>query len=97
MTLRLSKHLKLRIKIRKINKNLPGKIVEHSESIYFDILTRHWVAVKKEKYAGKLRPIVAIFDKVDADTVIITVYPSDENEINSRVKKGRWTYEKENN
>lgn len=97
MAIVLSDHLKLRLKIRKINKFLPGKIIKESSEIYFDIETNHWIAIKYDKYAGKIRPMVAVFDKINGDIKIITVYPSDKNEILLRVEKGRWINEKQKN
>ncbi len=97
MTIRLSEHLKLRITIRKINKSLPRKLVKNSREIYFDKETKHWIAVKEEKYAGKIRPMVAVFDRTNDDIEIITVYPTDVKEILSRIEKGRWIYEKQKN
>lgn len=97
MVVRLSKHLKLRIKVRRIDQRLPLKVIEESQEIYFDKETKHWVAVKEEQYAGKTRPMIAIFDKINGDVEIITVYPSNKKEIESRIKRGRWIYEKTKN
>lgn len=97
MSIILSDHLKLRIKIRRISRLLPKKIIEQYEDLYFDKETSHWTAVKKEKYAGKIRPMVAVFDRINSDVKIITVYPSDEREISARITRGRWLYEKEKN
>lgn len=41
--------------------------------------------------------MVAIFDKINGDVEIITVYPSNKKEIESRIKRGRWIYEKTKN
>lgn len=82
--IRLSEHLKLRIKVRKISPSLPLKIIKKSKEIYFDKETKHWVAISEEKYAGKIRPMVALFDKTN----------SDKKEIEARIKKERWIHEK---
>ncbi len=97
MTVRYSDHLKFRIKIRKINRLLPKRIVEEAKEVYFDRETEHFIAIRMGKYAGKVRPMVAVFDKTDGDIEIITVYPTDEKEILSRIKSGRWFYEKDKN
>ena len=94
MKIRLSEHLKLRIKVRKISPSLPFKIIKKSKEIYFDKETKHWVAISEEKYAGKIRPMVAIFDKTNSDIEIITIFPSDKKEIEARIKKERWIHEK---
>ncbi len=97
MKIFLSEHLKFRIKVRKINRLLPRKIVENYKELYFDKETKHWIAIRREKYADEIRPIVAVFDRQNSDIVIITVYPSEEKEILSRIGKGRWIYEKDKN
>lgn len=53
MKIRLSNHLKLKVKVRKINKSLPLKIIQEFDKIYFDNKTKHWIAVKENQYAGK--------------------------------------------
>ncbi|OGK11656.1 hypothetical protein A2954_00440 [Candidatus Roizmanbacteria bacterium RIFCSPLOWO2_01_FULL_37_12] len=97
MKIRLSDHLKFKAKVRNISASLPKKIVKEAEKIYFDKETRHWIAVKEEKYTGKIRPIVAVFDKTNGDIEIITIFPNDINEVNSRIKRGRWIHEKTKN
>lgn len=95
--IRLSDHLKLRIRIRKISKSIPQKIIENAQEIYFDKETEYWIAVKEEKYAGKIRPMIAVFEKGKSDIIIVTVYPSDKKEILAKIEKGRWLYEKQKN
>lgn len=95
--IKLSGHLTFRLKIRKINKEIPQKILKKPEELYFDQVTKHWIAIKKLEYARKIRPMVAVYDKMNGDAEIITVYPTDKNEILTRVEKGRWTHEKQEN
>ena len=95
--IRLSEHLTYRVKIRKINKSIPRKILKNPEYIFYDQTTNHWIAIKDLEYAGKIRPMVAVYDKINGDIEIITVYPTDKKEISSRVEKGRWSYEEQKN
>jgi hypothetical protein len=85
------------MKARKIRKSTPKNIITNGENLYFDTETNHYIAVKKEQYAGKIRPMVAVFDKINGDIDIITVYPTETSEIAARLAKGRWIYEKANN
>lgn len=87
----------MRLKVRKISKSLPRRIIESAEAVYFDIETNHWIAVKQERYAGKNRPMVAVFDRLEDEIKIITVYPSDEQEILARRSRRRWIHEKSQN
>lgn len=68
----------------------PHKILTQPDDQYFDPLTRHQVAVKKLKYNGKLRPMVTVYDIIGGEIQAITIYPTTDQEINNRVKNGRW-------
>lgn len=97
VVIRISEHLKLRIRIRKIPVAMARRIVSESQEIYFDNETNHWIAVAEGSYAGKLRPMVAVFDRVEDDVEVITVYPTERDDIIVRQEKGRWVYEKQKN
>lgn len=97
MLISLSNHLRLRLRTRKINAALPKRIIENAEQICFDVETNHFIAIKQERYAGKKRPMVAVFDRSENEVKIITVYPSDEQEILARTARGRWIHEKSQN
>lgn len=97
IVIRLSKHLRERVVERKIPRSLPRTIVKRAQIIYVDTVTNHWVAVQNARYGGKIRPMAAVFDKIGTAITIITVYPTNEREITSRVTKGRWVYEKATN
>jgi len=58
MRIVLSEHLKLRLKVRKIPKDLPEKIYREAEARYFDNQTLYKIAVLTAKYAGKERKMV---------------------------------------
>lgn len=97
IVIRLSKHLRERIVERKIPRSLPLRIVKRAQTVYIDKTSNHWVAVRNELYGGKVRPMVAVFDKIGTTITIITVYPTNEREIASRATRGRWIYEKATN
>lgn len=95
MKIVLQPHLKIRLKQRLIPQTYPKKIISGAEFHYFDPLTKHQIAIKVLKYAGKYRPMVAAYDIMVTEIQIITVYPTDEQEIKNRVLSKRWIkYEK---
>lgn len=95
MKIILQPHLKIRLKQRFIPRSYPKQIVSEAEFCFFDPLTKHQIAIKVLKYAGKYRPMVVAYDIMDAEIQIITVYPTDEQEIKNRVLSRRWVkYEK---
>lgn len=97
MRVLLSEHLLLRLMVRKIKRSLPAQIIKNPEYNFFDKETNHYIAVKKARYETKIRPMIAVYDKIEDIVKIITVYPSDDSEILSRLNKGRWVNENEKN
>ena len=83
-------HLKRRLKERKIPSDYPKTIYKISKSYYFDNETEHLVAVSKLQYAEKLRNMVAIYDKIDENIEIVTVFPISAKELKNKIKSGRW-------
>lgn len=90
MKIILQPHLKIRLKQRLIPHSYPKQIVFEAEFCFFDPLTKHQIAIKVLKYEGKYRPMVVAYDIIDDEIQIITVYPTDEQEIKNRVLSRRW-------
>lgn len=53
--------------------------------------------VSKVTYKGKLRKMLAAYDKIGDATEIITTHPISDKEINQRINSGRWIYEENQN
>ena len=88
-------HLTIRLEQRKIPRDYPQKIILKPEHQYFDSLTKHYLSIKKLKYAGKQKNMVAVYDIINSETQVITIYPIAGSEIKNKVNSGRWkTYEK---
>jgi len=94
MRIIFSEHLKLRLKVRKIPKELPKKVYQKAKERYFDNKTCYSIAVSTAKYAGKKRKMVIVYEKSATQVKIITVYPTTDKEIKNRLKSGRWSHEK---
>lgn len=95
MRIILKPHLKIRLKVRKIPKNYPRKVLSQPDNYYFDTSTNHMIAVKKLKYIEKLRPMVVAYDIIGEEIEVVTIYPTDGQEIANRIKNKRWIkYEK---
>lgn len=88
-------HLLRRLKERRIPRTYPKKILQEAEEEYFDLITDYEIAIKKLQYASKLRNMVVVYDIIDNNHEIITIYPISDSEIKNKVKSGRWKkYEK---
>ena len=90
MKIILRPHIKLRLKERKIPQSYPKKIISQSESRYYDVLSNHRIAIKEFKYFGKVRPMAAVYDIIADEVQSVTVYAISYQEINNRLKSGRW-------
>jgi len=95
MKIILKPHLKIRLEGRQIPLNYPNKILSKPDNQYFDTATKHMIAVRKLEYKEKVRPMVVAYDIIENGTEVVTIYPSNEQEINNRIKNKRWIkYEK---
>jgi len=93
-----SDHFLLQVKERRISKKLAKLVYLQAEKKYFDTLTKHRIAIVQTKHLGKTRSIMVAFDAIIEDEIwFVTVYPLSNEEIEKRVKQGRWIIENEKN
>ena len=83
-------HLKLRMKLREIENELPRRIYEESKEKYFDSKTDNYVAISKIHYKGKFREIAVIYEETTSEVKIITIHPLKIYEKLSKIRLGRW-------
>lgn len=93
----LTDHLKSRLKLRNISGSIVENIFKESQEFYWDNLRNHHVAVGQAQYKGKMRKMLVAYDKIGNTIEFITVHPITAEEIDQRVKSGRWMYEKKQN
>lgn len=96
MKIVLIPHLKIRLKERKIPQDYPKTIIQNSEEKYKDFATGYNIAVRSLEYNGKLRPMVVAYDIIESGVRAITVYPTSRQEIENKLKRGRWIKNEEN-
>ena len=53
-------HLEFRLKVRKIPYDLPQKIYQHSRERYYDNLSKHYIAIDRIEFKGKIREMALI-------------------------------------
>lgn len=92
-----SEHFLMQAKKRRISKKLAEQIYLQAELEYFDTFTGHDVVVAKIKHLGKTKNIMLAYDIIGHEITLITTYPLRENEIENRVKRGRWIVKNEKN
>lgn len=90
MKIILQPHLKIRLNQRKISPSFPKKILSKPDFNCFDSQTNHLIAVKKLEYNEKLRLMVVAYDIMGSEIQVITVHPIAEQEIDNKLRRGRW-------
>jgi len=89
-----AQHLISRLKLRKISKNLAKKVYKNKELELYDVIKHHYIVLSRQELFGRIRLLVVVYDKFEDRIELITLYPTDEQEVNNRIKAGRWIYEK---
>ncbi len=84
-----SEYIEYRLKLRKFNKILVEKILRFSEERYFDKDTNRFVAIGKDENRLLLIP----YEKNEKAYIPITIHAISRQQINYRIKIGRFKYE----
>ena len=81
-------YLKYRVKLRGFNMASIEDIIRYSNERYFDTSTDRWVVVGKDSNI-----LVMIPHEIDKDSIItpITIHATTRQQINYRIKSGRFT------
>ncbi len=85
-----SEHLLYRLKVRKIENELPRKIFLQANHYYSDTITGSKVAIGIANYFGKQRELAVIFVDQRDCCYLITIHPLRDREMKKRVASGRW-------
>ena len=90
MRIEYSGHLKNRLKLRKIDYDLPKKVFEQNEEKYFDQTTGHFIAIMKSKIYSKIKDVMVAY-VIEEDVIrLLTIHPLKERQKENRIKSGRW-------
>ena len=89
-TIIYTKHLENRLKVRKIDYNLPLKICEEAKDRYYDEETGHHIAVMDIELYNTTREVMVAYT-IQGDTLnLLTVHPLKAGQKENRVEAGRW-------
>jgi hypothetical protein len=87
--IKYTKHLKIRLELRKIDYDLPQKIFEKAEERFMDTVTGHTIAVAKAVIYDKERDVMVAY-KHEEGVKLLTIHPLKEGQKDNRIKSGRW-------
>lgn len=90
MQIKYSRHIKIRLALRKIEYDLPKRIYENAEESFIDTDTGHTIAVMKAVIYGKERDIMVAYRCEDVDVKLLTIHPLKEGQKENRIQSGRW-------
>lgn len=94
MKITYTAHLISRLKLRKIPKSLAKEIYNNRKTEFYDTLKNHYICLSRQELFGKIRLLVIAFDKTEDKVELITLYPTNQAEVENKIKIGRWIYEK---
>ena len=89
MEIVLTDHLLSRLKLRKIPKSLALKTYNQKEGLLYDTVSQHFIGLSKHKLFSKMRLMVVAFDRLENRVKLVTLYPTTEKEVKSKIKSGR--------
>jgi len=92
LNLILSRHAREKIKLRGLKMELINQVLNSPEQIYFDVVTRLYVAIRNVDFHDEKIPMVVVYRPENDSYYIATAYPCKEfkEEVDRKVKKGRW-------
>ncbi len=90
MKIKYSEHIKTRIALRKIDYDLPKRILENAKERFIDTETGHTIAVAKVIIYDKERDVMIAYKHADMDVKLLTIHPLKEGQKENRLKSGRW-------
>ena len=90
MKILYSEHLKRRLELREIDKDLPRRIFEQSDERYFDTATGHLIAIMVVELYEKKRDIMLAYSIEEDCAKLLTIHPLKEKQKEARISGGRW-------
>jgi len=90
MRIKYSQHIENRLRLRRIEYDLPRRIFEQSEERYFDIETGSLIAVMMVDLYNKNREVMVAYVMEEDCTRLLTIHPLKEGQKENRVNTGRW-------
>ncbi len=76
--------------MRGIPEDVPRMVYDQSTKRFFDTETGHAIAVSRLELLGKQRDVAVTYREDQHAVLLITIHPLKPNQIDNRLKMGRW-------
>ena len=90
MKIEYSDHIENRLRLRRIDRDLPKKIFEQAQERYLDKATGHFIAVMNIDLYNKQRDVMIAYITDEKRTTLLTIHPLKYGQKENRVLNGRW-------
>lgn len=93
MRITYSNHLRFKMQARAIPEQMPGQIYLESTQRYYNHHSLRRIAVMEVHYRQRRTLMMIAYDQTSDQAEIITIHPITRDQIQERLRAGRWTYE----
>jgi hypothetical protein len=90
MRVEYSRHIEARLRLRRIDRELPRRIFEEGSERYLDTETGHRLAVMPTQLYGRNREVVVAYTIEQECATLLTIHPLKEGQKDNRIRTGRW-------
>ncbi|MCX5895406.1 MAG: hypothetical protein NTZ51_06215 [Proteobacteria bacterium] len=90
MEIKYSAHIINRLLLRKIEYDLPKRIVVQSNERYSDVETGHTIAIMPVELYNKNREVMVAYIIEGNSANLLTIHPLKQGQKENRIKSGRW-------
>ena len=90
MKIEYSRHIEARLKLRRIDHELPKRIFKEAPERYLDTETGHLLAVMSAQLYGRNREVMVAYVIDKECATLLTVHPLKKGQKENRIRAGRW-------
>ncbi len=83
-------HLEDRLVLRRIEKDLPERVIREAERRFTDTGPGYRIAVATVAYRGASHLMMVVFEETESEIVAVSIHPRNERDVERKVGNGRW-------
>lgn len=93
MEVKYSDHLRFKMQVREIPEQMPERIYRESKQRYYNHHSLRRIAVMEVHHKQRRTWMMIAYDQTSDYAEIITLHPVTKDQIQERLRTGRWTHE----